>query len=270
MSSNNILSLLPVATGILFFSCLLPTSTSQASDLEREQRLADEIVEAILDGEPVTLQTDDHDFLGIYTPAEADPERGAAIILHGRGMHPDWGQVANPLRVGLPARGWSTLSIQMPVLDKEARYYDYEEIFPEATPRIEAAIGYLRAQGSDRIALIAHSCSVHMSMTWVEQRGTAGIDAYIGIGMGATDYRQPMRQPFPYARIEVPLLNIVGSEDYPAVQLQARELESMLDELPGGSAQRRIEGAGHYFDDQNEELLEAITGWLRQIAAPGD
>ena len=113
------------------------------------------------------------------------------------------------------------------------------------------------------IALMELNRLIHLA-------GTAGIDAYIGIGMGATDYKQPMRQPFPYARIKVPLLNIVGSEDYPAVQLQARELESMLDELPGGSAQRRIEGAGHYFDDQNEELLEAITGWLAQIAPSGD
>ena len=118
MKSNNILSLAPVATGILFFSCILPGVTSQASDLEREQRLADEIVEAILDGEPVTLQADDHDVLRNYTPAEARPELGAAIILHGRGTHPHWGRVANPLRVGLPVRGLSTLSLQMPVLDK--------------------------------------------------------------------------------------------------------------------------------------------------------
>ena len=270
MKQNNILSLLPVATGILFFSSLLPGATSQTPDLVREQRLADEIVEAILDGEPVSLQADGHDFLGIYTPAESGHELGAAIILHGRGMHPDWVQVANPLRVGLPAHGWSTLSIQMPVLGKEASYYDYEGIFPEATPRIEAAIAYLKAQESSRIALIAHSCSVHMSMVWIEQRGTAGIDAYIGIGMGATDYKQPMRQPFPYEQIKVPLLNVVGSEDYPAVQLQAGKLESILEDLPAGSAQTRIEGAGHYFDDHNEELLEAITSWLKQTAPQGD
>ena len=38
------------------------------------------------------------------------------IILHGRGYHPDWAEVANPLRVGL-AEGWNTLSLKMPVLD---------------------------------------------------------------------------------------------------------------------------------------------------------
>jgi len=263
---NNILSLLPVATVILIISTTLPgAGTSQAADLEREQRLADEIVEAILDGEPVMLTADGHEFLGIYTPAESEPEHGAAIILHGRGMHPDWAQIVNPLRVELPARGWSTLSLQMPVLEKDASFYEYVEILPEAIPRITAAIRYLQAQGSKHITLIAHSCGVHMSMAWVEQHGTAGIDAYIGIGMGATDYQQPMRKPFPFGKIRVPLLNIVGSEDYPAVQRQAKALESLLNDLPPGSAQVRIEGAGHYFDNQNEALVEAVIDWLETL-----
>ena len=267
---NNILSLLPVATGILIISItLLVAGTTRAADLEREQRLADEIVEAILDGEAVTLTAKDHEFLGIYTPAESEPEHGAAIILHGRGMHPDWAQVANPLRVELPVRGWSTLSLQMPVLEKDASFYDYEDIFPEAIPRITAAIRYLQAQGSKHLTLIAHSCGVHMSMAWVEQHGTAGIDAYIGIGMGATDYQQPMRKPFPFEQVRVPLLNIVGSEDYPAVQRQAKVFESLLDELPPGSAQIRVEGAGHYFDGQNEALVEAVVEWLGTLGTTG-
>ena len=267
---NNILTLLPVATGILIISTtLLVTGTTRAADLEREQRLADEIVEAILDGEAVTLTAGDHEFLGIYTPAESEPEHGAAIILHGRGMHPDWAQVANPLRVELPVRGWSTLSLQMPVLEKDASFYDYEDIFPEAIPRISAAIRYLQAQGSKHLTLIAHSCGVHMSMAWVEQHGTSGIDAYIGIGMGATDYQQPMRKPFPFEQVRVPLLNIVGSEDYPAVQRQAKVFESLLDELPPGSAQIRIEDAGHYFDGQNEALVEAVVEWLGTLGTTG-
>jgi hypothetical protein len=38
-------------------------SPAQAgSDLEREQRLADQIVDDIFDGEPVMLKADDHEF----------------------------------------------------------------------------------------------------------------------------------------------------------------------------------------------------------------
>ena len=263
---NNILSLLPAATGILIISAtILTTTASRASDLQREQRLADEIVEAILDGEPITLSADNHDFLGIYTEPGTQPAQGAAIILHGRGMHPDWAQVAGPLRIALPEQGWSTLSLQMPVLAKDASFYDYETVFPEAAPRISAAIAYLREQGLERIVLIAHSCGVHMSMAWLEQQGSGDIDAYIGIGMGATDYQQPMRKPFPFNRIEVPLLNVYGSEDYPAVQRQVETLAPLLAGIHPDSRQIRIDGADHYFDGYNEELAASIAAWLATL-----
>ena len=265
---NNILSLIPAATGILIISAIiLATTISRASDLQREKRLADEIVEAILDGEPITLSASNHDFLGIYTESGTQPAQGAAIILHGRGMHPDWAQVAGPLRIALPEQGWSTLSLQMPVLAKDASFYDYEAVFPEAAPRISAAIAYLRAQGPERIVLIAHSCGVHMSMAWLEQQGSGDIDAYIGIGMGATDYQQPMRKPLPFNRIEVPLLNVYGSEDYPAVQRLAGTLTPLLAEIHPYSRQIRINGADHYFDGYNEELAASIAAWLATLPA---
>jgi len=266
MQQNHILSRPPGATLILNALCALAFAAgSTASDLERERRLAEQTVDAILEGEPLMLNAGGHEFLGIYTRAETEPERGAAIILHGRGMHPDWEQVAGPLRKALPAHGWSTLSVQMPVLDKDASYYDYVEIMPEAPPRIEAALAYLRNLGTDRIILIAHSCGVHMSMAWIQQHGDTSIDAYIGIGMGATDYRQPMRQTFPFDRIRVPLLNIHGEDDYPAVQRLAAQLEPLLAQLNTRSAQRRIPGAGHYFNGHEAELSVVISDWLETL-----
>jgi len=37
--------------------------------------------------------------------------------------------------------------------------------------------------------------------------------------------------------------------------------------MPPGSAQIGIEGAGHYFDDYNEELAGAFTGWQEKTTA---
>lgn len=42
------------------------------------------------------------------------------------------------------------------------------------------------------------------------------------------------------------------------------------DDMAAGSAPIRIEGAGHYIDDQNEEPVEAITDWLGKTVLPGD
>jgi len=241
---------------VLFLPAPVP-----ASDRAREQRLAEQTVEAILDGEPLRLTAGDVNFLAIEMAAETPP-RGAVIILHGRGLHPDWERVVRPLRTGLPAHGWTTLSLQMPVLDKWATFYDYETVFPEAVPRIEAGIDHLEAEGYERIVLLAHSCGVHMSMAWLEAVSIPRIDAYIGIGMGAIDVGQPMRRPYPFDRLRVPFLSILGSEDYPAVQRMAAAIRARMDSFAPPSAQRIIEGADHYYAGHEAALTDAVAGWL--------
>lgn len=243
----------------------LLSAPGPASDLAREKRLAEQTVDAILDGEPLWLAAGSLEFLGIEMVAENKPPRGAVIILHGRGMHPDWAQVVRPLRIGLPAHGWTTLSLQMPVLDKEASYYDYETVFHEAIPRIEAGIDHLQAEGYEHIVLLAHSCGVHMSMAWLDAVDDPRITAYIGIGMGATDYGQPMRKPFPFEKLSVPFLSLTGSDDYPAVQRMADAITARMERFHPLSAQREISDAGHYYDGHETELVEAVAQWLERL-----
>lgn len=257
--------LLPACLGLAAFQA------GAGADLEREARLAAEIADSILEGEPVQLAASGHGFLAISTPSEDPGSRDAVLILHGRGLHPDWQDVAYPLRTALPQRGWHSLSIQLPVLDKDAKYYDYVEIFPEALPRIDAAIAYLRDQGMERIVMIAHSCGAHMGMAWIESRGDGDLAGFVGIGMGATDYRQPMRAPFPLQGLRVPVLDVFGSDDYPAVQRMAPErLAAIRAAGHPHSAQRRIDGADHDFHGAAGPLLEAVGEWLESLerAAP--
>ena len=115
-----------------------------APDFEREQRLVAEIEDAILDGDPMYLPAGDREVFALFTAAAEEPVRGAVVIMHGRGFHADWHQVTQPLRVGLAEGGWHTLSLQMPVLEKSAKYYDYVPLFPAAIPRIEAGLAFLR------------------------------------------------------------------------------------------------------------------------------
>jgi hypothetical protein len=250
---------------LLFCLCALQLNCSAiASDLEREKRMANEIVDSIIDGEPVYLQSGDHEFLAIYT--EADEPRGAVIIMHGRGFHPNWSDVAYPLRIGLAEQGWNTLSLQMPVLEKEARFYDYLEIMPEAFPRIEGGIDFLKAQGNEKIILIAHSCSVHMAMAWVDAGKMRDIDGFVGIGMGAVDYGQPMKKPFPLDKISVPVLDIYGADEYPAVMKGAPgRLAAIRQSGNSKSQQITIPGANHYFTDAGDPLLEAVAAWLQDL-----
>jgi len=233
-------------------------------DFAREARLADEIVDAILDGDPEWLQAGGREFLGIYT--EAEESRAAVVILHGRGFHPDWADAVNPMRVGLVDRGYSTLSLQMPVLEKEASYYDYVPIFHHSHQRIEAGIRFLRELGHDKVVLLAHSCGAHMALDWIRAKNDNSINAFIGLGMGATDYRQPMHQPFPLDGMQVPILDLYGANEYPAVIRLAPSRKQMIEKAGHpNSRQLILPDANHYFTDQGDPLVAAVAGWLDQL-----
>ena len=250
--------------GILILVCCLGKAVAAEPDFDREARLADEIIDVILDGEPEWLEADGREFLSIYT--EAEDAAAAVLILHGRGFHPDWADTVNPLRVGLAERGYSTLSLQMPVLAKDAKYYDYVPIFHYAHARIEAGIRFLRDNGHQKVVLLAHSCGVHMAMDWIRTKNDTSIDAFVGLGMGATDYGQPMRQLFPLDWMQVPVLDLYGANEYPAVIRLAPGRKEMIDEAGHEkSRQLVLPGADHYFTDQGDPLVSAVADWLDQL-----
>ena len=245
------------------------TAYTNASDVEREKRLADQALATLFTGEPVMLKAKQLEFLALETEPDASVSKGAVILLHGRGLHPDSTIVVGPLRQTLAQDGWHTLSIQLPVLEKGKKYYDYVDVFPQALPRIDAAIEYLK-DDHEKIMLLAHSCGVHMSMAWLRHRAHTDIDtdihAYIGIGMGATDYQQAMRQPFPFTQMKMPVLDIFGAADYPAViRTAGQRWQQISDAGNKHSKQLSIDAADHNFEDQEDALFEAISEWLHTL-----
>jgi len=241
-------------------------------DLEREKRMASEVEDAVLDGDVIFLKDSgskkEHKFMAIDQKPEGET-KGAVIILHGRGFHPNWEDTVFPLRTQLPEKGWRTLSLQMPVLVKTAKYYDYVPLFSQASPRIEAGIKHLKDQGIDNIVLFAHSCGAHMAMEWVRSKeGKAGesIKAYIGAGMGATDFAQKMAKPFPLDTMKIPVLDVFGSKEYPGVLSKAPGRLMQITKAANPKSQQVIvPGANHYFTDKGDELVLAVSKWLETL-----
>lgn len=255
---------------LLIFTIWMVTGSlwATAPDYEREKRLTDEYIDALVIGEPVELHDGKRDFIGIMTESEDENPRGAIMILHGRGFHPASPTVVQPLRIGLPEQGWATLSLQMPVLGKEATYYDYVPLFPEARGRIAAGLQYLHDAGYEPIVILAHSCGAHMAMNFVHEKGDKGFDAYIGIGMSATDYQQPMRQPYPLEKMTGPVLDIYGANDFPAVRRLAPGRKAMMVKAcHAKSRQIVIPNADHYYKEPDSMgvLEQEIIKWLDDL-----
>ena len=133
----------------LFLALLLSNTAVFASDLEKEKRWAEQISDSLFDGEAIELNDGTNDFLAIDTHAE-EPKDVAVIVIHGIGIHPNWETVIKPLRVQLAAKGWNTLSLQMPILANDATNKDYEPLMKEVPARIDAGIRYLSKEGAKK------------------------------------------------------------------------------------------------------------------------
>ena len=170
-------------TGLVSLLLLVVSvSAFAASDYVREKNWADEITPGIVVGDPVYLeQKNRHKFLGIYT--EAANARMGLVVVHGGGIHPDWGMVGT-LRQRLPDHGYATLSIQMPVLAADANPEAYAAHFPEAVERLQRAVAYLKGKGHKRIALVSHSMGSRMSHAYMT-RNPAEVSAWAALSMPA-------------------------------------------------------------------------------------
>ena len=251
---------------ILLFLLIAPML--QASDLAKEKRWADQIVDALITGDTEWLPVDGLKVLSIYTPSETDPARGAAIIMHGIGVHPDWPDVIHPLRTRLPEAGWATLSLQMPILPNEASGTDYLPLLPEVPPRINAAVEFLQAQGFDNIVLIAHSLGTVMSSYYLAHEPAKPVRAFIGISMSEIGNDSRMSNVAMLKNIHLPVLDIYGSLDEGHVRDYVQQRQQSAAAAKNAAFQQiEIKGANHFYNGKDNALLEMVQNWLADHAS---
>ncbi|MDQ6916797.1 MAG: alpha/beta hydrolase family protein [Pseudomonadota bacterium] len=223
-----------------------------ATDYEREARLAQEVVPAIVVGDAVYLATPRQPRVlaiqtGAASPAIAD---AAVIVVHGVGVHPDWALI-NGLRTGLAEAGMATLSVQMPVLGAGAAREQYAALFPESDERLAAAFAYLRKQGATRIAIVSHSMGASMVDSYLASAPAANLAAWVPIGM---------LQMFS-SRPRMPVLDVIAERDFPQVREIAPKRAAVLPR-DGCSKEVLIMGTDHYMDNRQKELVAAIVPFL--------
>ncbi|MDG2395117.1 DUF3530 family protein [Candidatus Thioglobus sp.] len=243
--------------------------TEVKPDYAREVRMIGEIEEAVMDGDVEYLPlSNDKEVFSIYMEADVENPKGGVIVLHSRGYHANWESTIKPLRIGLADKGWHSLSVQMPVLDKQATYYDYVPIFPYAHERIDAAIEFYEQRGIDNVILIAHGCGAHMAMSYFDKYGDDKIKAYVGIGMGATDYKQKVIKRMPLDIMLKPVLDVYGEKDFSGVKRSAEERKWLMSLANNNqSDQKVIANADHYYKegDTANDLVLTINQWLSAL-----
>ena len=252
---------------LIIFLCTVCSFNLYASDTAKEKRWADQVIDALIDGEEVWLSTGEKnspEFLGLYTEASEDTAY-AAIVIHGSGIHPNWQQVVQPLRVGLTEHGWNTLSIQMPILANDAEHDAYAPLFDEVSPRIKAAIAYLKSLDKNKIVIVAHSLGASMSAYHLS-RTDKNILGFVAIGMSADAKDKRMDSAHSLRSIKIPILDMYGTDDLESV-LSTVKKRANAAKKSGNShySQLKVTAANHFFDGKEAELLDKVKQWLEQF-----
>ena len=226
-----------------------------ASDYEREKRWDDEITPGIVVGDAVYLeQKNQHKFLALYT--ESAQAKMGVVVVHGTGIHPDWGMIGK-LRQRLPDFGYTTLSIQMPVLAVEAKPEAYAAHFPEAVERLQLAVAYLKSKHYKRIALVSHSMGSRMSHAFMA-RNPPEVDAWVAIGMPAAF---GTGAAITYDGINAPVLDLYGAHDLPQVLSGVAKRKISL-KRNQKSKQVMIPDTDHFFADHEEAMIKEVKDFL--------
>lgn len=252
---------------IIGFSLLF--GVSHASDTAKEKRWADQIADSIMVGDPEWLKAGKNKIFSIYTENTTEKAIGGAIVLHGSGVHPNWDQVVRPLRSQLPDYGWSTLSLQLPVLGNEAEYKEYIPLFKEVAPRINAGVKYLKSKGIQNIVIVAHSLGSAMSGYYMANKPDPSIRAFVAVGVsGEMNKKSDVGFLKSIKTIKVPVLDIYGSNDLAQV-LKSEKAKANAARKSGNKnyTQIKIAGANHFFDNKDDALIKRIRGWLKKHAA---
>ncbi len=236
---------------------LMAALPAAAQDYAREKRWADEVVPGLVVGDALWLETTaGRKFLAIHAPA-AKP-RGAVVLVHGIGVHPDYG-VVGMLRSKLADQGWTTLSIQMPVQAADARSEAYyPALFPEAIDRIERAGAWLAAKGDARIALVSYSLGSWMANAYFDGAQASPFRAWACLGLTGGYSLATWFSPRP-------ILDVYGENDLPPSVDAAWRRRLTLASAPEGSRQVMIPAADHFYAGREAELARTVDAWLGEV-----
>src|SRR4029077_9102001 len=111
--------------------------------------------------------------------------------------------------------GYTTLSIQLPVLDGTAKLVDYIALYPDARERFQVAVDFLKAKGHSRIAIVSHSLGATMANQYLIKGGDESVKAWVFVGI-----INGLEEMF---RIRIPVLDLFGSRDYDVTRWGAEE-----------------------------------------------
>ncbi len=247
------------------FTCQVSAQDIQAQN--REQQIAEKLALIVDADEIISLKAPGGRFIGIYQRAKTGESHGVVILAHGMGAHPDWPDVISPLRTQLPEFGWSTFSIQMPILSPDEPVAEYGKTLKVAKSRLNAAIDYLHTWEIEQIILLGYSFGAVQVASYLASGKNKNVKAFVSVSMLSQKFIKPGLDVYKLiGGIDLPMLDIYGDEDLPDVR-RGSDDRRLAASKNGNRDFKQIElkHAGHHYQGVEDALVEQIQIWLKNI-----
>lgn len=241
-----------VTWAAVLFAPLIALAQHLPSNYAREKRWAEEIVPALVVGEAVWLEAPRTEkFLGIHT--EVKDAKAAIVLAHGLGVHPDYGLIGQ-LRTRLADAGYTTLSIQMPILAADAPAARYPVLFWEADARFAAAVSFLWRKKHRRVVLVSYSMGSRMANHYIVAHPRVPLSGWISLSISNGEFAGLKRMSFP-------VFDVYAENDSDLVLKGVEKRAAVLKRMRG-SSQAMVFGTDHQFAKKEKELALLIQHLL--------
>ncbi|MFK5893340.1 MAG: DUF3530 family protein [Pseudomonadota bacterium] len=236
-----------------------PVWASDSSvDLKQEKYWKSLLSKQIKMGQAIDLNSGQQTFFAIYKKQNLLKEKGSVILLHDKAGHPDWKNVIRPLRINLTKHGWNTLSIQMPLKNKPLKKTEeLQAFYQQGYSRLDSALQYLKDQKAPNIFLIAYGSNNLVVLNYYKNNPKRDINGVVLISLATENSLSLLEE------INLPVLDIYGSNDFDSVTLTARQRISAA-KRSGNKyySQQQIHYADHFFSTDSDKLIKRIHSWM--------
>ncbi len=237
------------------------------SDTQREQYYANELSKSVEEDEVIWLTINRERFLSLYRETDTTEMKGAIILLHDLGQHPDHHPLLHSLRTELPRHQWSTLSLQMPLREQGAKLSDYEPLLPEAVQRIDSAITFLEKKKIKFLAIVGFGLGGVMASHYVAKSKLNNLQALVVAFL----VKSEKKNTFPavdqyFQKLKIPVLDIVCCEKNLSRSIKRRKIAAK--ENIKYQQLYLMQSRRDYRESYQGLLVQRVYGWLNRVLSP--
>lgn len=217
--------------------------------------------------ELLRLQAAGGEFVALYR-AHATPEsRGAVLLLHDLGDNADSNRVVRPLRTGLPAGGWHTLSLQLPTVPSSAGTAAWLAREAAIRERLQAGMAWLESRKVLNQAIVGVGDSGAIALRYAAAGPPDTLQAVLLIGSAAgADPDDADLEAL--AATDLPVLDLIAERDRdPVLAAAALRRRVARNKSLQGYRQIVIAGASPDFAALADSLVARVRAWLATVAA---